>query len=218
MNRVFTFYNSSIGKKVVMAVTGLIGFGYVVAHMAGNLQVFAGPAKLNAYATFLKSNMALLWSARSILLIAVVLHIVASYQLARMSLKSRPVSYDHWRPVASNYASRTMRWSGPLIGLFIIYHLLHLTTGVVHPDFQERDVYANVIKGFRVWYISAIYIVAMLALGLHLYHGAWSMFQSLGINHPQYNGLIRALATIITIIVVVGFISIPLAVLLGFLS
>ncbi len=201
-----------------MALTGAIGVGYVVAHMLGNLQVFEGAEKINAYAALLKSNVGLLWTARSILIAAVVLHIVAAYQLARTSQKSRPVGYKRWRAVGSDFASRTMRWTGPLLGLFIVYHLLHMTTGAVHPDFVEGDVYHNVISGFRVWYVSVIYIIAMLALSVHLYHGAWSMFESLGINHPKYNRLIRALATILTVIVVVGFIAIPAAVLLGFIS
>jgi succinate dehydrogenase / fumarate reductase cytochrome b subunit len=201
-----------------MALTGAIGVGYVVAHMLGNLQVFEGAEKINAYAALLKSNLGLLWTARSILIAAVGLHIVAAYQLARTSQKSRPVGYKRWRSVGSDFASRTMRWTGPLLGLFIVYHLLHLTTGAVHPDFVEADVYQNVISGFRVWYVSVIYIVAMLMLALHLYHGAWSMFESLGVNHPKYNRLIRALATILTAIVVAGFIAIPAAVLLGFIS
>ena len=213
-----SFWRSTVGKKVVMALTGAIGVGYVVAHMLGNLQVFEGAEKINAYAALLKSNIGLLWTARSILIAAVVLHIVAAYQLARTSQKSRPVGYKRWRAVGSDFASRTMRWTGPLLGLFIVYHLLHMTTGAVHPDFVEGDVYHNVISGFRVWYVSVIYIIAMLALSVHLYHGAWSMFESLGINHPKYNRLIRALATILTVIVVVGFIAIPAAVLLGFIS
>jgi succinate dehydrogenase / fumarate reductase cytochrome b subunit len=135
-----------------------------------------------------------------------------------MSQKSRPISYKRWRAVGSDFASRTMRWTGPLVGLFIVYHLLHFTVGTAHPSFDERNVYHNVISGFRVWYVSAIYIIAMLLLSLHLYHGAWSMFESLGINHLKYNRLIRIVATLVTVVVVVGFISIPVAVLLGFLS
>jgi succinate dehydrogenase / fumarate reductase cytochrome b subunit len=186
--------------------------------MLGNLQVFEGPEKLNAYAALLKSNIGLLWTARSILIAAVILHIFAAYQLARTSQKSRPVGYKRWRAVGSDFASRTMRWTGALIALFIAYHLLHLTIGTVHPDFVEADVYHNVITGFRVWYVSVVYIAAMLMLALHLYHGVWSMCESLGFNYPKYNHLIRALATILTVIVVAGFIAIPAAVLLGFIS
>ena len=201
-----------------MAVTGAIGVGYLVAHVSGNLLVFAGPEKINSYAALLKSNPGLLWTARTILIVAVLLHIIAAYQLARMSQKSRPISYKRWRAVGSDFASRTMRWTGPLVGLFIVYHLLHFTVGTAHPSFDERNVYHNVISGFRVWYVSAIYKIAMLLLSLHLYHGAWSMFESLGINHLKYNRLIRIVATLVTVVVVVGFISIPVAVLLGFLS
>jgi len=211
-------WRSTVGKKIVMALTGAIGVGYLIAHVLGNLQVFAGPAKINAYAALLKSNMALLWTARSILILAVILHIVAAYQLARISLRSRPVSYKRWRPIGSDFASRTMRWSGPVVGPFIIYHLLHLTTGTLHPDFNEPNVYHNIITGFQVWYVSVIYIIAMLVLSVHLYHGAWSMFESVGINHVKYNRLIRALSTLVTVVVVAGFISIPVAVLLGFIS
>ena len=215
---VVTVWDSTVGKKIVMAVTGAIGVGYLIGHVAGNLLVFRGPAKIDAYAAFLKSNPGLLWTARAILLLAVILHIIAAFQLARMSQKSRPVAYKRWRAVGSDFASRTMRWTGPIIGIFIVYHLLHFTTGTIHPDFREGQVYHNVITGLRVWYISAFYIVAMLALLAHLYHGAWSMFQSLGLNHPKYNPLVRVLATIVTVVVVIGFISIPVTVLLGFIS
>ena len=209
------FWNSTVGKKTVMAVTGAIGLGYLIAHVMGNLLVFRGAAKIDAYAGFLKSNLGLLWAARAILLIAVIAHIVAAYQLARMSQKSRPIAYKRWRGVGSDFASRTMRWTGPIVGLFIVYHLLHFTLGTVHPDFHEGQVYHNITSGFHVWYVSAFYIVAMLALFGHLYHGAWGMFQSVGLNHPKYNRLVRTLATIITVVVVVGFIAIPVAVLLG---
>jgi succinate dehydrogenase cytochrome b subunit len=213
-----SFYRSTVGKKIVVAATGFIGFAYVALHMLGNLLAFEGPARLNTYAEVLKSNGGLLWTARMILGAAVVLHVVMTYQLARRSQNSRPLSYYRWQAVASTFASRTMRWSGPIIGLFIIYHLLHLTTGTAHPDFHPGDVYRNVVMGFHVWPVSVFYIVAMLALGLHMYHGVWSMFQSVGANHPQYNGLIRKLATCVTLAVVIGFISIPVAVLLNIIS
>ncbi|HEY7783639.1 MAG TPA: succinate dehydrogenase cytochrome b subunit [Pyrinomonadaceae bacterium] len=215
---VVAFWNSTVGKKVVMAVTGAVGVGYLITHMSGNLLVFKGPAEIDAYGALLKTNLLLLWAVRALLLAAVLLHIVAAYQLARISQKSRPIAYKRWRAVASDLASRTMRWTGPIVGIFIVYHLLHFTTGTVHPNFHEGQVYHNVTTGFRVWYVSAFYIVAMLALVLHLYHGAWSMFQSVGLNHPKYNLLIRTVATIITVVVVLGFISIPIAVLLGLVS
>ena len=200
-----------------MAATGAIGLGYLVAHVMGNLLVFRGAAQIDAYAGLLKSNPGLLWAARAVLLGAVIAHLVVAFQLARISQKSRPIGYKRWRPVGSDFASRTVRWTGPILGIFIVYHLLHFTLGAVHPDFREGQVYHNVIAGFRVWWVSAFYIVAMLALFGHLYHGAWSMFQSVGLNHPKYNRLVRTLATIITIVVVAGFISIPVAVLLRFI-
>ncbi len=209
-----TFWGSTVGKKIVMAVTGAIGLGYLIAHVIGNLLVFRGPDKIDAYAGLLKSNPGLLWTARAILLAAIIAHIVAAFQLARVSQKSRPISYRRWRPVGSDFSSRTMRWTGPIVGIFIIFHLLHFTSGTVHPDFHEGQVYHNVTSGFRVWYVSAFYIVSMLALFGHIFHGAWSMFQSVGLNHPKYNKLVRTMATIVTLLVVVGFISIPVAVLL----
>ena len=215
---VVAFWDSTVGKKIVIAVTGAIGVGYLIGHVAGNLLIYQAPARIDAYAAFLKSNPGLLWATRAILLLAVSLHIIAAFQLARISQKSRPVAYKRWRAVGSDFASRTMRWTGPIVGIFIVYHLLHFTTGTIHPDFREGQVYHNVTTGFRVWYTSAFYIVAMLALLAHLYHGAWSMFQSLGLNHPKYNRLVRALATIVTVVVVIGFTSIPVAVLLGLIA
>ncbi len=214
-----SFYRSTVGKKIIMAVTGVIGVGYVILHMLGNLVAFEGPAKLNGYAAFLKSDAVLLWAViRFIPLAAIILHIVTAYQLAWTCQESRPKAYFRRRRIASTFAARTMSWSGPIIAIFIVYHLLHLTTGTLHPDFQPANVYRNVVIGFRIWPVSAFYIVAMLALGLHMYHGTWSMFQSVGANHPEYNRVIRRLATWITVIVVIGFISIPVAVLLNIIS
>jgi succinate dehydrogenase / fumarate reductase cytochrome b subunit len=210
-----TLYRSAIGKKYVMAITGFVGVGYVILHMLGNLQTFEGPDKLNAYAALLKSNLVLLWAVRSMLLIAVLFHIVTGYQLAWKSWRARPVHYRRWKAVKSTLASRTMRWTGPVIGLFIVFHLLHLTTGTLHTNFHPVDVYSNVVTGFQVWYVSIIYIAVMVILGCHMFHGVWSMFESVGINHPQYNHLIRGFATVVTVVVAIGFISIPVAVLIG---
>jgi succinate dehydrogenase / fumarate reductase cytochrome b subunit len=218
VNRAITVYRSSIGKKYIMAVTGLIGYGFVLGHMLGNLQMFLGPEKMNHYAVALRQLGPLLTAARLTLLAAVILHIVAAYQLTRMSLESRPVRYQHWEDVGSNYASRTMRWSGPIVLLFIIYHLLDFTFGPTNPNFVPGDVYGNVITSFSVWYISAFYIVAVIALGIHLYHGAWSMFQSVGLTNPKFDPLIRKLTILITIVIILGFVSIPIAVMTGYLS
>ena len=148
MTRVLTFYSTSIGKKAVMAITGLILFGFVIGHMLGNLQVFIGADQMNAYAATLKANAALLWGVRIVLLVAVILHIVAAVQLTRMSWRSRPEGYHYKDVIQADYAARTMRWSGPIIAVFVIYHLLHFTTGSVHPQFDVHDVYGNVIMVF----------------------------------------------------------------------
>ncbi len=218
MTRALAIYQSSVGKKAMMAVTGLIGVGFILGHMLGNLQAFpffGGAQALNEYAAFLRKTHGLLWVVRFVLLTAVVLHVVAAYQLTRQSWRSRPVSYNRWDAAASSYASRTMRWSGPILLLFIIYHLMHLTLGNAHPNFVEGDVYTNVVNGFRVWYVSAFYIVAQLALGLHLFHGFWSMFQSMGLNTPKYDGMLRTVASAFTLIVTAGNISIPVGVMMG---
>jgi succinate dehydrogenase / fumarate reductase cytochrome b subunit len=218
MTRALTFYTTSIGKKVVMAITGLILFGFVIGHMLGNLQVFIGANQMNEYAAMLKANAALLWGARLVLLVAVILHILAAVQLTRMSRRSRPEGYYYKDVIQADYAARTMRWSGLIIAVFVIYHLLHFTTGTVHPQFDVHDVYRNVIIGFRVWPVSLFYIIAMVALAFHLWHGVWSMFQTLGLINPKSDKIIRRLAAIATLAIVIGFISIPMAVLAGFIS
>jgi succinate dehydrogenase / fumarate reductase cytochrome b subunit len=212
MTRVLTFYHTSIGKKVVMAITGFILFGYVVIHMLGNLQIFMGPEQINTYAATLKGNLALLWVARLILLTAGVWHIVAATQLWRQSQRSRPEGYHYKEVIQANYASRTMRWSGPILAAFIIYHLLHFTTGTVHPSFDGHDVYNNVVTSFRSWPVALFYIVAMLALGFHLRHGVWSMFQTIGVINSKSDWFFHRFATIATLAIVVGFIAIPLVI------
>jgi succinate dehydrogenase cytochrome b subunit len=218
MSRALTFYSTSIGKKVVMAITGLILFGFVIGHMLGNLQVFMGANQMNAYAAMLKANATLLWGVRIVLLVAVILHIVAAVQLTRMSQRSRPEGYHYKDVIQADYAARTMRWSGPIIAVFVIYHLLHFTTGSVHPQFDVHDVYRNVISGFRVWPVSLFYIIAMVALAFHLWHGVWSLFQTLGLINPKSDKIIHRLAAIATLALVIGFISIPMAVLAGLIA
>ena len=217
MPRTTSFLDASVGKKAVMAVTGLVLFGFVVAHMIGNLQAYLGPEPLNAYAVWLRELVhgAGLWIARGLLLAAVILHVWAALSLTIDNRKARPVGYRQRQWEESTYASRTMVWSGPILALFIVYHLLHLTTGNLHPNFVEGDVYHNFVAGFRVVPASLFYIVAMLCLGLHLFHGAWSMLQTLGLSHPRWNPLRYTVAGTLTAVVVLGNISFPVAVLLG---
>lgn len=216
------FYRSAVGKKAVMAVTGLILFAWIFAHMAGNLKLYFGPEHLNEYAHFLRTmgaplfpETSLLWASRIILLVAVIFHIHAAYALTMMNREARPVGYRDREYVKATYAARTMRWGGVIILLFVIYHLLHLTTGDAHHDFRAGDVYHNVVSGFRIWWVAAIYIVANLALGLHLYHGVWSMFASLGVSDRGYESWRRAFATIFAVIITAANVSFPLSVLLG---
>lgn len=221
LNRPDVFVGSTIGRKVVMAVTGLALFGFVFVHMLGNLQMFLSDHEaINHYGRFLREMLhgGGIWVARGVLLVAVGLHIGAAWSLTRTSWRARPIAYKVVTPDASTYASRTMRWSGPILALFIVYHLLHFTVGTVHPAFVDGDVYRNVIVGFSVWPVSLFYVIAMLALGLHLRHGAWSMLQTLGASHPRWDGARNLAATVFTVVIVLGFISVPLAVLAGVLK
>ena len=216
IDKALDFWESPIGKKTVMAVTGMILFGFVLVHMAGNLQVFLGREKFDAYGRLLRVEPALLWFARGVLLVSVILHIVASIQLTALNQKSRPVGYQKRTAIDSSYASRTMMWSGPVIAVFVVYHILHFTLGTVHPSFHEGNVYDNVIAGFRVIPVSIAYIVSMILLGMHLNHGLWSMFQSIGVSNPRYSAALRRFADIFSVLIVAGFISIPIAVMAGY--
>ena len=225
MSWIGEFWSSTLGKKAVMAVTGIILFGYVLAHMLGNLKLYLGKESLNHYAEWLREvgepllpHEGALWLVRIVLLAAVVLHIWAAWAVTRASWAARPAGYDRVHRVQLDYAARTMRWGGVIVALYIAYHILHLTTGTVHGDFVPGDVYHNVVAGFQVWWVSAIYIVANLLLGLHLYHGLWSMFQTLGWNHPTFNPWRRNFAIVFAVVITVGNLSFPIAVLSGLVS
>jgi len=200
-----------------MAVTGLVLYGFVVGHMLGNLQVFLGPEAINAYGEFLQGFLhgQGVWIARGVLLLAVLLHVWAAVSLTLANWSARPTGYREWQARESSYASRTMVWSGPLLFVFIAYHLAHFTLGNAHPDFVRGDVFRNVVVGFQNPFASAFYILAMLALGLHMYHGFWSMLQTLGLSHPRWNRVRRGLSLLLAGAVIAGNISIPLAVLTG---
>lgn len=216
-NRAVSFWQSTNGKKVVMAVTGAMMFGFVIGHLLGNLQVFEGPEKINAYAHFLHTIGEVLWIVRITLIAAILLHITATVQLALRNKKARPVGYSRKQAINSSYASRTMYWSGPIVLAFIIFHLLQFTAGYIHPEavFIEGDVYHNLVAGFSVWWVSVWYIFAITLLGFHLRHGLWSMFQSVGIAHPRHTLVLKNLALAIATLIVLGYISIPISVLLG---
>jgi succinate dehydrogenase / fumarate reductase cytochrome b subunit len=212
--RVLRFWNTTLGKKAVMAISGVILAGFVFAHLLGNLQIFLGPDQFNGYARTLRHLPELVWPTRVILVIMVILHIWSSLQLAVVKSEARPVGYVKQTSTGSSYASRTMYLSGPVIAAFVVYHLMQFTFGVGGTAYHEFDAYGNVIQGFRVPAVSIFYIIAMALLCLHLRHGLWSMFQTLGFNHPRHTPRIRRAASIIALFIFFGFISIPVAVML----
>jgi len=211
------FYASTVGQKAVMAVSGCLLFLFVVSHLIGNLQIYEGPEKINNYSRVLHSMPALLWSARLVLLGMLALHVWSSIQLALRNHAARTSSYAKKKAAGSSYASRTMYWSGPIILAFVIYHLLDFTFGTVNPTFRDGNVYGNVLASFQVPAISAFYIFAMLLLCLHLYHGLWSMFQSLGVHSPRFTPALKKCTALVAILIAAGNISIPVSVLAGWL-
>jgi succinate dehydrogenase / fumarate reductase cytochrome b subunit len=216
MNRLQLLWNSSVGKKFVMAVTGLIWVIYLITHVLANLLVFEGPTRINAYSAFLHGTGGALWAARLVLIVALILHIIAAVQLAERRHEARPVGYAAGRePQVSTVASRTIRWGGALILAFLVYHLLHFTVGTAHPDFVEGDPYHNVVTGFHNPLVVVFYLIAMAFVGLHLYHGIWSSGRSLGMSPPSPRPLRRTLALALALLVWLGFSVIAIAVYAG---
>ncbi|MGW9046521.1 succinate dehydrogenase [Streptomyces lydicus] len=219
-----TLWGSSVGKKTVMAVSGLIMLLYLVVHMLGNLKIFFGAAEFNHYAHWLRvvgepfmHEEWTLWLVRVVLLAAVVAHATSAYQLSRRDIRARPATYVHKKPRAS-YATRTMRWGGIILGLFLVWHLLDLTTGTVHSGFRPGHPYQNVVDTFSTWYGNVIYLVAMVALGLHVRHGFWSAAQSLGVGSRSRDRLLKTTANALALVLTVGFVSVPVAVMTGVVS
>ncbi len=216
MNRVAALWRTSVGKKAVMAVTGIIMVAYLITHVLANLLVFQGPEQINTYSRFLHGTGGALWAARLVLLAALVLHIVAAVQLTARRQAARPVGYAGGREAqVSTFASRSIRWGGGLILVFLVYHILHFTLGTVHPSFVEGDPYHNVAAGFASPAVVVFYELAMAAVGLHLYHGIWSSGRSLGLSAPSPRPIRRQLALALSLIVWAGFAAIPIAVYAG---
>jgi succinate dehydrogenase / fumarate reductase cytochrome b subunit len=216
MQRALSLSQSTIGKKALVAITGAILFGFVIGHLAGNLLLFAGPEAYNAYAAGLKGNPGLLWGVRTLLIVSVIVHVVVTKQLAGRNASARPTSYKKPRQdLVTTYAARTMVLTGPLVFAYILFHIAHFTApGLsIGGNFDPHDVYMNVIHGFRVPLVSAIYIFANVLLGLHLYHGGWSVFQSLGANHPRYNVWRKRAAVALALFVAGGNVTIPIMVM-----
>lgn len=226
MRRVFSIWDSTVGKKIMMAATGVILIGFIVVHMLGNLKVYQGPEAFNHYAEGLRTlgepflgRGQLLWILRIVLLVAVLIHIVAAVQLVLHSRRARAIGYRKYEnDMVFSYASRTMTWGGIIILAFVVYHLLHLTFGSAHPQFIHGNVYHNFVIGFQSWPVSIAYIAAMIPLGFHLYHGFWSMLQTFGATNPKVNRVRRPIAAGLALIVVLANISFPVAVLAGIVS
>ena len=217
------FWSTAVGKKWVMGLTGLALMGFVFAHMVGNLKMFQGRAAFDQYAETLRELLYpiapegfVLWMMRVGLIVVFGLHILAAYQLTRMNQRARPVRYQSPRDyIAANFAARTMRWTGVIVLLYLLYHLADLTLGWTNPDFVKGAAYDNLVASLSVPWVAAIYIVGNVALGIHLFHGGWSMFQSLGINSPRYNGLRRWIAGGIAAAITIVNVSFPVSVQLG---
>lgn len=220
---IVTFYRSAIAKKWLMAITGIMLMGFVIAHMIGNLKVYLGEDELNHYAEWLRElgepalpRTVLLWLMRIGLIAAFAVHIISAAQLTRMNHKARPVRYQSPRDyAAANFASRTMRWTGVIVALFLIFHLLDLTWGTTNPDFVRGQVYDNMVASFERVPVAIVYILANIALGIHLYHGGWSMFQSLGWNNNRFNDWRRYFAIGFATLITVGNVSMPLLIVTG---
>lgn len=214
---VLRFFSTAIGLKLIMAVTGVMLSGFVFVHMLGNLKAYEGAEALNAYGKLLRVEPAILWAARFGLIGAVALHIAAYLALTKRNLGARPVGYREKKSRESTYASRTMRFTGPLLGLFIVYHILHLTVGAgfLHDSYKEGDVYHNLITGLDAPLVAGFYVLSVSALGFHLWHGIWSMLQTLGFYQSRKGSLGKKLSIGFAVLVALGFMSVPISVLTG---
>ena len=215
--RALTFLDTTVGKKLVMALTGVILLLFIVVHMAGNLLIFAGRDALNAYAAALKRVPELLWPERLVLVVALVFHVLYAVELTIINWRARPGIALRRRDIETNYAARTMIVSGPLILLYAVYHLMMFTFLTTGPGYNPTDVYGNVVAAFHVPGIASIYIIAMLILGVHLYHGLWSMLHTAGISKPRYHRWRRIAAPLVAVVITLGYLVIPVSVLSGWL-
>jgi succinate dehydrogenase / fumarate reductase cytochrome b subunit len=220
-------YRTSIGKKVLMAATGVVLLGFVVAHMLGNLHAFQGVHPLDNYGDFLRRmgeplapRSFILWIVRVVVYPSFILHVYLAIDLSLQSRRARQIRYVHPDRVQADLPSVTMRWGGVALGLFVLFHLANFTWGWVHPGFTfvRGGVYHNVVGNFKVWWISTIYLAAMVALCLHIYHGGWSIFQTFGVNNRRWDAVVRRTAAAVAMVVFVGYSSVPIGVLAGIIS
>jgi succinate dehydrogenase cytochrome b subunit len=218
---------TSVQLKFVMAATGAVMLLYLVAHMLGNLKIFLGAGALDTYAAWLREvgepalpYETLLWLIRVVLGVSLVAHIVAATILARRARRARPVRYAHRKPVQGSYAARTMRWGGVIIALFVVYHLLDLTTGTLNPHGVHGEVYANLVADFAPerWYVTLVYTLAVVAVGFHVRHGVWSALQTFGRSSAATQKTLQGVALAVAVVLVAGFLSVPFAVLTGLVA
>lgn len=209
--------DSTVGKKAALAISGVILFGFVIGHMAGNLQVFLGREAYNHYAEAIKGNLPLLWGTRLVLLAAVIVHVATVVDLYKRSIVARPIQYRVKKNIATNYAASAMKYSGPALLLYILFHLAHFTfPGLsIGGEFDPKDAYGNFVNGFSVFPVTLLYVVANLLLGLHLYHGSFSFLQSIGLEHQRYDKGVRGASKAFALVVTAGNVVMPLAVLFG---
>jgi succinate dehydrogenase / fumarate reductase, cytochrome b subunit len=221
--RAQTVWRSSIGKKAVMAVTGLIMVLFLLVHMLGNLKIFFGPHDFDGYAAWLRTigepvlhGAWFLWIQRAVLLVALVLHITCAVQLSKRDLAARPTRYAHGQRPQATFATRTMRWGGVIIAVFLVWHILDLTAGVTNPDFDKGSPYHNVVADFQVWWINVIYFVGVIAIGLHIHHGFWSATRTLGLSRrPGRDAAVRAVGSTMAVAITLGFLAVPIGVMTG---
>ncbi len=216
--KALTLFDTSVGKKAALAVSGVILFGFVVGHMLGNLQVLLGPEVFNAYAAGIKHNAILLWGTRSVLIVALLTHVWLVLELYGKSIAARPIAYKVKKNIATSYAAVMMKYTGPLLLAYIVFHLAHFTfpgTSLGDYDHVPEDVYANFVNAFSIPWVVALYVIANLMLSMHLYHGVFSMLQSLGFNHPRYNKRLTYFSRGLAFLVTAGNVFLPLTVFLG---
>lgn len=231
MRRVVALYRSSVGKKILMAFTGFLWFGFLIGHMAGNLKAFQGAEVFNEYAHHLRifgepilPEMGFLWAFRLLVLAAFAVHAWLAWETSRQSWDARKDKYRKQESLNFDFASSLMRWGGVFILVFAVFHILHMTTGTLHPSFDAGgegripDAYANLVTGLADPLVAGIYALAVIAVGLHLYHGVWSLFQTLGAAHPKYASYRRPFAVIVALVVFLGFVSIPVSIVAGIVS
>lgn len=221
MQKALTLMDTTVGKKAALAVSGLVLFGFVFVHMVGNLQVFLGPEVFNHYAETLKGTPALLWGTRVVVATSVVVHVAMMFQLYSRSWEARPTRYKVNKSVASTYSSATMKYTGPLILCYLVFHILHFTApgmGFGYYEHSLSDPYSNFINSFQVPWIALFYVASNLFLSMHLFHGSWSLMQSMGLSHPRYNGLRKTIAQAVAFVITAGNVAMPLAVLVGLIE